>query len=256
MKNQELRRLNFRELLSYPDTLVPKHKFDKGEVKCDGFCTECERANILGNTGGRLTLMSHGCDTSDFESVIGHPVPFQKPAVDLPVMFLLEDPGGDYGLGEDVQCGGVTKKPPVNEYYFTPRDKRWPVAFGEVGDHFYGNYFAYLMCKHGLSNVYITNAIKCKLEGDKNKWPVARNCADRFLKREVEAFSPELVFCFGGKAFDVFRAMLPALQTKSVKLYHPSFIQNRAQTIRMTRESAADRNDSWISAAMTRLQPC
>lgn len=254
MKNQELRRLNFEELLNYPSVLVPKHKYEKGEVKCDGFCTECEKASILGNAGGRLTLMSHGCDTADFESVIGCAAPLQKPTVDLPVMFLLEDPGGDYGLGVDMQCGNVIKKPPVNEYYFSPRDKNWPVAFDDIGDHFYGNYFAYLMCRHGLANVYITNAVKCKRERVGDKYLVEERCVDRFLKREIDAFDPAVIFCFGGNAFGVLKRRLHGWQSRAVKLYHPSFIQNRAQTRGMEPKAAAGKNDGWISDALASLQ--
>jgi hypothetical protein len=42
--------------------------------------------------------------------------------------------------------------------------------------HLYGDYFAYLMQRHGLGNVYITNLVKCR-ESDGKKIPKLESSA-------------------------------------------------------------------------------
>ena len=148
--------------------------------------------------------MSHGCSSDDFVSIIGKPLPEVK--CDLPIMFLLENPGGDCGNGKAVTCDGVTKNPPVNHFYFSSELDHWPTTPDEIKNP-YGDYFAYLMAKFGLANVYVTNCVKCEYSGDK-KDPNGRylktawNCMVRFLEKEIELFQPRLIVCFGRQVSD------------------------------------------------------
>ncbi len=92
--------------------------------------------------------MSHGADTADFEVVLGPRPDNGQPPVIAPIMFLLQDPGKDYGNGQEVLFGGFRKRPPVRHYYWTPAPGPWPKHPDEFGGDFYGPYFAYLMRTH------------------------------------------------------------------------------------------------------------
>jgi hypothetical protein len=156
MKNAELAELNFRKLINYGVQPSVKVKYDP--LQCYGYCIDCEQKYLV--EPGQLDLISHACDSSDFEAILG-PLPSAQP-IDIPIVFLLEDPGGDYGNGERFSYEGCRKQPPTNHYYWSPQVHTWPASIEELR-HFYGPYFAYLMRNHGLRNVYITNLVKCNL---------------------------------------------------------------------------------------------
>ena len=91
MKNGALAAINFREILEHGGQPDVQYRY-KPSLPCQGYCVDCEETGILERTGGRLDLMSHGCDSSDFEAILGKMTP--SPAgVEVPVLFLLEDPG-------------------------------------------------------------------------------------------------------------------------------------------------------------------
>lgn len=249
MKNSNLRRLNFNELLYYPEKFQPAH-FYRNPVTCTGFCVECEKTGVLDQAKGRLTLMSHACDTSDFEAIIGERLSPLLP-VDVPVMFLLEDPGGDYGLGENIEFSGVTKKPPVKHYYFSTGLSSWPESIDSLDGNFYGSYFAYIMKRHSLADVYITNIVKCKREGVENPHIIEDMCVKSFLAREIKEFSPVSVFCFGTKVFHGLRGRFP--DQRCVCLYHPSFIQNRSYTKGLSPREAIFENERRIDEELEAL---
>jgi hypothetical protein len=188
--------------------------------------------------------------------------------VTMPVLFLLENPGADdrYRNGTEVAFRGSRKKPPVNHYYWTPSARPWPhqVADFIYDPHFYGPYFAYLMQRHRLLDVYITNVAKCKWTraasgkaGGGGASLVARHCSERFLEREFEIFRPRLVVCFGGNAERGFREFSRrfGLDAVSITLIHPAFIKNRSQTDpqRRSKEQLFAENDHRIVEALTRL---
>jgi hypothetical protein len=157
-------------------------------------------------------------------------------------------PGGEYGLGIEVPFSGFAKKPPVNCYYFSPSLKSWPQSIDHVlqNGNYYGSYFAYIMQKHSLANVYITNLVKCKRIDAEKPHLVEEKCVSHFLEREIKEFSPIMVFCFSGKVFDSLRSRFPDLNC--LKLYHPSFIQNRSYTQGMSPSDAISENDRKIEA--------
>src|SRR5688572_5870234 len=244
MKNRILHQINFTELLEYPEGYQVKSPKHEPPVKCERCCVECETSGVLAQAGGRLTLISHGCDTSEFESLL-KPFPMRENAFTQPVMFLLEDPGWDdrsvFKLPDG--DGGIRKKVPTLFHYFAPTGKRWPeqMAVVEADGNYYGSYFSYLMNPHGLANLYITNQVKCKRVGVSEGWMVSEKCIERFLVREVDAFAPLLVFCFRASVTPVFRARFPNIECR--QLYHPSFIRDRCRTRGITRAEAAAEND-------------
>ena len=160
MKNNLLAKINFQEILNYHGQPIVQNSYSK-PLNCHGYCISCEESGLLQQTGGRLELMSHGCDSSDFETLLGL-LPKEGLQVKQPILFLLENPGEDYGNGMPIEFRGFRKKPPVYHYYWTPNIENWPERISQFNGNFYGPYFAYLMRKHQLINVYITNLIKCK----------------------------------------------------------------------------------------------
>jgi hypothetical protein len=105
MKNKLLHELNFKRLLGYPDNFQPQFIFDV-PIHCDRFCIECEESGTA--KAGGLTLISLGCDTDDFERILGPRISTQK-AVEFPIMFLLLDPGEDWKQAEEVCFKGFKK---------------------------------------------------------------------------------------------------------------------------------------------------
>lgn len=220
---QALEGLNFSSILRYEKPVKRCCRSNDGESplhKCTGFCHDCEDKGIVPKGGSSSILMSHGCSSDDFVSIIGKPLP--KVKCDLPIMFLLENPGGDYGNGEAVTCNGVIKNPPINHFYFSSGLTQWPTEIADIKIH-YGDYFAYLMARFGLSNVYITNCIKCKYT-DAYYDKTAENCIKRFLEREIRIFSPRLIVCFSKQVSDelLYKKIQDPGKLKKVCLLHPA----------------------------------
>ena len=202
----DLYKINFGGcVLHYKGTVLPMNPVpDSLPYNCVGFCCECERRGLSKQTGGKEILMSHGCDGEDIARAIGEGLP--RGMTDKRVMFLFENPGGDYGLGipqtiQHADIGIVTKTPPVKHYYWTTNAKRWPQNISEVYNP-YGDFLAYLIYTFGLVNVYVTNCIKCKYTGAEYG-KTAANCMNFILKSEIDAFKPEVIFCFGRRAYNL-----------------------------------------------------
>jgi hypothetical protein len=203
--------------------------------------------------------MSHGCDSSDFETLLGA-LPAPNP-ITAAVLFLLEDPGGDYGNGDRVNFRGRAKRPPNNHYFWTLSNTKWPKGVLDFGSSFYGPYFACLMATHGLGNVYITNAVKCGVRQTvrrnnpdfKRSQPyraVARTCLHSFLLKELEIFQPRLVFCFGQAAYNHYLDLTSGMSYPAgVRLLHPSYIA-LARRVHKTPEDLVRENDKTIRVAL------
>ena len=209
MKNKTLESLNFTKLIKYDD--IPDVR---NRPTCTGYCVSCEQNGYLEDPKFTLFQMSHGADTEDFENAIKK---LPEDGFDVPVVFLLESPGGHYANGKPVPYKGYSKEPPVNCYYWLPKPMdEWPTAGDDVDPGSYGKYFAYILAAHRLRNAYFTNVVKCSLAPrDKSKtfipWHVTRdqnhwhskirsNCFELYLKEELRLLQPKIVFFFGGSA--------------------------------------------------------
>lgn len=259
MRDSELQKINFTEILNYVDMRKVENKYDPPR-ECKGFCIACENERIVPESNVVLEQMSHGADTSDFESLLGElPTPYK----DISAVFLLESPGGYYENGEPRSCGGVIKEPPVKHYYWTPPEpescKKWPEDPYSLANH-YGPYFAYLLNFHRLKNAYITNVVKCSLavSGEKRFIPynvvrdkqnrdtrILNKCFDLYLSRELKVLSPQHIFCFGGKVEKMLRyvdiqSRFPEVEIHG--LYHPA--------ARMSWKTLVDENNSIIARAL------
>lgn len=259
MQNPKLAKLNFIDLINYGGEPPMQNAFDD-PMECKGFCVDCESKGLLKGTGARLNLMSHGCDSSVYNKILD-PMPSASTDIELPIMFLLEMPGGQEQNGAPRDFKGIEKQPPVNHYYWSPNINAWPRSISDLKKigNMYGPYFAYLMRKHGLQNVYITNITKCNFEptrvNDATKRPVIENCVANWLIKEIEIFQPEWVFCFGDRAMNCYskyvRPSKPALEATC--LYHPSAIMNRHQALKKTKEEMIAINDQWMSNGLKEL---
>ncbi|MBW2039527.1 MAG: hypothetical protein JRI46_08030 [Deltaproteobacteria bacterium] len=237
MRSDKLSMLNFSRLLHYSGGQPQvKNQYDP-PITCTGFCISCEEKGFFAKSDKMLDLMSHGADTRDFEQILGD-LPLPEQYIEVPIMFLLESPGADYENGEPVSYKGVTKRPPVKRYYWGPNPMtEWPNNPCEL-PQLYGPYFAYLMNKFHLKDVYITNAIKCglSLKNKRGKFisykiqrnsklldtRIRENCCREYLCREVEEFKPKVIFAFGDRADKVL--YFSGLRDQGIitkKLYHP-----------------------------------
>jgi len=246
MKNAKLTQLNFQRLLHY-SSMPDCGSRSSFPIDCSGFCVSCEKNGYLDGGDLRLDQMSHGADTEDIEKSICKLPPG---GLDVSVAFLLESPGGYYQNGSPIKHKqeGITKQPPVNHYYWTPRRPRtaWPKTASDLpskddGDGMYGPYFAYLIATHKLYNAYFTNIIKCSLakrdadqfvgyyvvkDSDNRDSKIRTNCFNRFLSEEMRIVNPQIVFYFGVKAKNMgyyagLHDLLPPA-TQFVRLYHPA----------------------------------
>jgi len=260
MRDSRLVQLNFRELIDYGGQPPVQNSYT--ERRRPGYCVSCEGSGILGSVGGTLDLMSHGCDFSDFEHVLG-PMPREGRSVEQSVLFLLENPGEDKGNGEVMHFRGFNKQPPIFHYYWTPNIDQWPVSIEDFANNFYGPYFAYLMRRHQFINVYITNLIKCRwIDGpSQDSSTLVKHCVQRFLAREIQFGAPCGILCFGQAAAIGLRRWLPhvAAGCRVVELYHPSYINDRWQTIRPKRSKQesqqylVDENDRRVRQLVAQL---
>ena len=246
---QELEHLNFSGVLNYKRPVIRRPRDGSSLNTCVGFCHDCEDRGWCSKDGSSDILMSHGCTSDDFAEIIGQPLP--KIKYSEPIMFLLQNPGGDYDLGDVCTCDNIKKKPPTKQFYFSSDLKRWPMSMADIQNP-YGDYFAYLMANFGLSNVYITNCIKCKYGAD---WyaKTADNCIARFLEKEITIFQPRKIFCFGGKEVSdelLWKRIqrpgkLPDVQFDKVVLIHPA--------ARKSWEEVVQINDQKISEALATM---
>ncbi len=235
MRDKQLKELNFKKLISYKEAPHAKRQYDP-PLECSGFCVSCEENGVSGNSEQGLWRMSHGCDSEDYFNLFGR-LPATRSFVQEPIMFLFEAPSWDEDLSiynlEKIR-NGQTKEIP-NYYYWASDALNWPrfpsdleKAYNPIikktAEDYYGLLVAYLANLFSLSNIYITNLVKCVTKGNKwdkpgsPKWKAVReNCAEEFLKREIEIFKPKLVVCFGDAVYDV----LDMEAEKKIKVYHP-----------------------------------
>lgn len=254
MKDPQLVELNFDELLNYGGQPSPILYEYEQPIPCQGYCVSCERKGLLEGTGKRLHRMSHGCDSSDFEAVLG-PMPNEGPAVEHPILFLLENPGGYYNNGEKVEFDGFKKQPPNKHYYWTPGPnmKVWPSCPKDFNRNFYGPYFAYLMRTHQLKNVYITNLVKCqwiedegvaKSQPESSSWSaIVDHCVGKYLTREMKILDPIVTFCFGRSAEKGLRKVDSARRARYLR--HPAF--------RGSPEDMVRQNDKWVTEELREI---
>lgn len=115
----------------------------------------------------------------------------------VPIMFVLENPGRDYNETKyfDKSIGNKSLN-----YWFSKKEE-FPENINLQPKQMYSKTFAYLINKYQLKNVLITNTVKCKPsigKGERFKnFKDTKRCMNIFLKKEIELFKPKLIICFG-----------------------------------------------------------
>lgn len=254
MRNNQLFALNFQGIQKYDLKELARRKAKPNydpPLKCDGFCTLCERNGLVSYNGNVPPILSHGCDTDDYESFLGdlssHLSVLNIQKYSEPVIFLLDAPGGYWDSGVAFKYNEYKKQPSTKHYYWMPHKlKKWPSSIWKKpetsGEHF-GDYFAYLMVKHGLTNVYITDVIKCSWENsytEKSK----NMCVETYLNEEVKFVNPATIFCFSRKVEKMAAKVYP--DRKRIFLWHPTAIR-LSRRHRKTPDEIVKTNDSCIA---------
>lgn len=212
-----LKRLNFSELISVKVPNIDKYNFDVYRKNgyehspMTGYCISCEEKgvnNANDDNEYRLTNISHGAHASDFFLAL-------KDKIDSsgwhqePIMFVYETPSRDYGIYKEVPYRGY-KKHPSKDWYWIHDDQdiiSYPKRFsgGE-----YGGFVMSAILTFRLSNVYITNLVKCGLNNEEGhfkglsfyKEECVENCYKQFLEKEIQILNPAVIFAVGSAVED------------------------------------------------------
>ena len=212
-----LRNLNFDDLLILDRPDVSKYGFadyrENGyrHPQLRGFCVECERKGCNGSTSMSsfsLKNMSHGAHSLDFLAAIANPVDVTQ-WHEQPVMFVFESPSKDYGIFEETKFESYMKRPTKQWSWVHEEQKevRFPSHF-KGGE--YGKLFLSLIFTFRLKNAYLTNLIKCGMNSEDGLLfrPLAafqnecvQTCMDRYLRREINALNPQVIFTFGDNVY-------------------------------------------------------
>ena len=214
---RELRRLNFRDLISIGVPDIDSYTFDEYRKNgyehspIDGYCIACEEKgyNVSKDDDDyQLTNISHGAHASDFLLAL-------KEKIDTsnwhkqPVMFIYETPSLDYGIYKEVSYRGFNKHPSRDWYWI--HDDQLPVSYPERfwgGE--YGGFVLSAIQTFGLANAYMTNLVKCGLNNKEYKFKglssfkdeCIAECYNRFLSKEIAALKPVVIFAVGSAVED------------------------------------------------------
>ena len=98
--------MNFQRILKYEFGELARRKAKPNydpPLKCEGFCTLCEENGLAEYSGNEPPILSHGCETDDYESFVGdlssHLNVLNIQVYSMPVIFLLEAPGSYWDSG-------------------------------------------------------------------------------------------------------------------------------------------------------------
>lgn len=171
-----------------------------------GVCKDCDN---FGKTCNLMSGFSHSSDLTrlfninklDKSNIVtaGKEVPF---------MFICENPGKDYFNKSTSYFGKSINFRNLNNWFSKKSDflNKDLSKFSNKSDDAYAFSFAHLMLKYKLSNVYITNSVKCKPNSSNNfgKYDneLNKHCIEKFLLKEIELFKPTTIICFGKNAYN------------------------------------------------------
>lgn len=299
---QNLHRINFNQIIkvnNYDDNFsltedyynfnkyVGNGEYQNGSFKygITGCCTKCDSNAILDKNEKwnkkdkidydnyykdyRLKYVSHGSHTLDFLNAANlDKIDIQdlfknESWIDIPVLFLMENPSIDYEIYNECENG----KSPTNTWYWIHRKLQKPsnvnldeyLKQGKYGEMVYS-----LICKYKLANAYLTNVIKCGLNGYKNgkddylgtvwyKDECKSKCLNEIFSKEItiltEGYDQLKIFAFGSNTYWLTKNFLQnknfGVKIQLVQLPHPSSrLKNlyRSYTIKGIVEDMLDNN--------------
>ena len=172
-------------------------KINPSEIK--SVCKDCDLK------GTKCNLMSGFSHSSDLEELYkkSESLDFRNSVNEgnaMPILFLCENPGRDYWNKNDSFDGKMISYESLNYWFSKTSDflNKDLSVFPKSKNELYSNGFAHLMTKYKLTNVLITNSIKCK--------PVKKarftdkelnlDCMKKFLLEEIRLFKPKVIICF------------------------------------------------------------
>lgn len=218
--NDRLKKLNFSELIELDVPNVTNYSFHDyannnfTHPTIKGYCTKCEELGVAscGDEKFHLKNISHGASTKDFLESITTSYD-TKDWHDGGVMFVMESPSKDYGIYTSVNINknGVDYcKNPTKEWYWIHSYNNGILGYPE---HFtamkYGELIASAIVTFKLKNAYMTNLVKCGMNGPNDTFKgidgfdiqCINNCVNSFLKKEIEIVQPKVIFTFGSKVY-------------------------------------------------------
>ena len=180
----------------------------------------------------KLHYVSHGSHSVDFLCASGKSIVDvmkkieQEKWITTPILFLMENPSVDY---DDIyKKDDESKKAPSKTWYWIHNKE---TAIDEMAekctDYYrqgkYGEMVYALICEHKLANAYLTNVVKCGMNGyieDKKgnekesylgTWwytnSSKQKCIENHLAREIKALvgtdNELIVFAFGNNAYNL-----------------------------------------------------
>jgi len=209
---QELRRLNFQELISIDITNTLSYTFHQyrnngyDHTPITGYCVSCEDrgCNLAADDNTyKLTNISHGTHSNDFFLALSDGVDISA-WHNEPIMFVYEAPSLDYGIYKEILYKGFSKRP--SKLWYWIHDDQEPVSYPDrfTGGE-YGRFVLSAILTFKLSNVYITNLVKCGLNNEEGRFKglgsynkdTIRNCYSQFLERELTIIKPRIIFAVG-----------------------------------------------------------
>jgi hypothetical protein len=214
---QQLRKLNFRDLISIDVPNIATYTFEQyrnngyKHPPIKGYCVSCEEKGCNASPDDntyRLTNISHGAHSSDFFLAL-------KGGADTsawheqPIVFVYETPSLDYDIYEEVMYKGY-KKRPSRDWYWIHEDQEsisYPACF-KGGE--YGGFVLSTILTFSLSNVYVTNLVKCGLNNTEGKFmglgsyneETIKRCYSQFLEKELDIIKPKIIFAVGSAVED------------------------------------------------------
>jgi len=233
MNKEELKKLNFSDLLKIDHPNIEKYSFkdyaNNGfKHPLIGMCTKCEEENVNiclsdknckpkkegicpseKNKNCRLKNMGHGSMTDDILTATG-----QTSSPDWKkggVLFVLENPGPyDEKIYSPIKYNNFEKLPSQQWHFVNPQPYpqrcEYPYHFKKKE---YGELFCSILFTFKLENMYITDVVKCGMIHHENEKYLNINiydeecikyCIKKYLFREIQLVNPEIIFCLGRNA--------------------------------------------------------
>ena len=209
---EELRRLNFNKLISIGIPDVTTYSYDEyrnngcKHTPINGYCISCERKGCNSSQDDdsyKLTNITHGTHSSDFFRAINMEQDTSNWHHE-PIIFVYESPSRDYDIYKEVPYSGKNKRP-SKDWYWIDRDPSFVTYPEKFKGGEYGGFVLSAITTFKLTNVYITNLVKCGLnnaEGEFKglsdfKTETIENCFSNFLKEEISILKPKVIFAVG-----------------------------------------------------------
>ncbi|HZK62000.1 MAG TPA: uracil-DNA glycosylase family protein [Anaerovoracaceae bacterium] len=229
----KLNDLRFKDLitLALDDSEREAYNYgNQGDQPCvNGFCTSCE--DSYGKQNPVLNHILFGSTTQDYIEFLKQDNIDTSNWDETPVMFVFENPG---------ECGKDDFKPSVSEGTTKQIISTWPYIGWESKGKFtkqdfalkdnmkmkmYGELICAAILHYELKNAYVTNLVKCGVEGGSNlsvyTKKVIDNCVENIFKQEFNAINPKVIFAFSKKVEKKLRQAFPDFKN-IIYLPHPA----------------------------------